>query len=221
MRGHRLSVKAEVRMKTVNAKALAMAGRRTSGTRPLISRRGSGSQQRTKKRAEERFREDRLKKEVQSMLENGAFFEYVAKNVGNHANNILKVLTACPETDEKIAEALSLKLNETRRVLNMLNGYGIVRYNVNRDVKGWLTFEWYIDSASLCDFGRGVSGALARKDNSLPEGCNDFFMCEVCFKKHKILLPFDVAFESSFRCGCGGGLKQLGRGEAEMLLEAR
>ncbi len=162
-----------------------------------------------------------LGEEVKTLLESSFFFEFVSKNVGSHANNILKTLCFRPETDEKIAETLELKLNETRRVLNVLNGYGVVRYNVNRDTKGWLTFEWYIDNASLCEFGKTVSNGADKKTSNLPRDCNDFFICGFCFKKHKMLLPFDVAVECAFRCGCGGPLRRLGREEAELMLEAR
>lgn len=156
-----------------------------------------------------------LTEKTRQVLGGVAFVDYVAKNVGSRANDILGVLATGPETDEKIAEILNLKLNETRRMLNVLNGYGIVRYDINRDKRGWLTFEWYLDGSSLLDFDKGMGSRDSQSRRSLPENCNDFFICGTCYKTQHIVLPFDVAYENSFRCGCGGGLSMLSRSEAE------
>ncbi|MGC8533770.1 MAG: hypothetical protein ACP5MV_04060, partial [Candidatus Parvarchaeum sp.] len=50
-----------------------------------------------------------------------------------------------PKTDDALANELSVKVNEVRRVLNLLSGYGITKYDTEKDSKGWLTFNWYVD----------------------------------------------------------------------------
>ncbi len=147
------------------------------------------------------------------------FCEYITKAVGSHANNIIGKLLDGPKVDEKLSEILNIKLNETRRVLNVLNSYGIVRYNINKDSNGWLTFLWYIDHNSVGTFREHIMQSTTAK-SSLPEGCNDFFACPSCSKKQRMVLPFEIAFDNSFKCSCGKALKSVSREEAEGIYNA-
>ena len=63
-----------------------------------------------------------------TLLENEAFVEFIAKNVGKKAINIIKLLHL-PQTDDKLAADLSVKINEVRRILNVLDSYGVARYD--------------------------------------------------------------------------------------------
>jgi transcription initiation factor IIE alpha subunit len=159
---------------------------------------------------------DAVSKEIaRSTIDNHAFSDYIAKNIGSRANDVLSELCNNSQIDDVLAEKLSLKINETRRILNLLNGYGIVRYEVNKDKKGWLTFRWYIDGSSLTEFSKQVIEKASEHKETLPSDCNDFFMCQECYKKQKIIFPFDVAYETNFKCECGESLKMLTRAEAE------
>lgn len=153
-------------------------------------------------------------------LEDVRFLDYVAKNVGSQANDVLKELSKGPRKDEQLAETVSIKLNEVRRVLNLLNKHGIVRYDVKRDSSGWLTFEWHVDYVAFSDFYITLNQKVETPASSLPENCNDFFVCGGCSKKQQSLLyPFDVAYEKSFKCNCGKSLEALTRTEAETYMK--
>jgi transcription initiation factor TFIIE subunit alpha len=148
-------------------------------------------------------------------LEDAIFLDYVAKNIGSQANEVLRELSKGARKDEALAETVNIKLNEVRRVLNLLNKHGIVRYDVKRDSSGWLTFEWHVDHVALSDFYKVLSQKVESPLSSLPENCNDFFVCGGCSKKQGLLYPFDVAYEKSFKCNCGKSLEALTRSEAE------
>ncbi len=153
--------------------------------------------------------------DARNIIANDTFHEYISKNVGSRANDILIELSYGPSVDEKMAEKLNIKLNEARRMLNLLNNYGIIRYLVDKDKKGWLTFRWYIDSGSVTEFNKKITSISEHAVPALPKNCNDFFICEVCYPSQHIIFPFDVAFESDFLCECGKSLKMLTREEAE------
>ena len=157
---------------------------------------------------------------AKEVLKSEIFCDYISKNVGSKANELLAVLASKPRADEALAEVLNLKLNETRRMLNMLNSFGIARYDANKDSNGWLTFEWYVDPFSVCDMFVSVSERANAKKNVLPDNCNDFFICNECYKKQKVIFPFDAACENNFKCGCGKNLEMLTRSEAEVALQS-
>ncbi|MGC8495900.1 MAG: hypothetical protein ACP5MX_01685 [Candidatus Micrarchaeia archaeon] len=90
------------------------------------------------------------------MLANNAFVEYIHTNVGRYGVEVMKRL-AVPKTDDALANELSVKVNEVRRVLNLLSGYGITKYDTEKDSKGWLTFNWYVDVDKLLEFNSGIS----------------------------------------------------------------
>ena len=100
-------------------------------------------------------------------------------------------------------------------MLNVLNTYGLVRYNIDKNNEGWLSFVWYLDFESV----KGLNTKIKTNTNRevLPAGCNDFFVCQECSKSHKIVLPFEVAFDNKFRCGCGKKLAPISRIEAEQM----
>ncbi len=144
------------------------------------------------------------------------FSEYISKNVGARANDVITALIEKPWVDDKLSEHLSLKLNETRRVLNILNTYGVVRYNINKNSDGWLTFIWYLDVEAMDVLNNTVKSDIEKKQ-VLPDNCNDFFVCSACSKKHNIVLPFELAFENKFRCNCGKMLVMISKDQAEQL----
>ena len=87
---------------------------------------------------------------VNSLLENEMLTNFLTRNVGRHAMDIIKQLNQ-PKTDDKLAVDLEIKVNEVRRVLNVLDGYGVARYDTHKNAKGWLTFNWYVDTSKLTE----------------------------------------------------------------------
>jgi transcription initiation factor TFIIE subunit alpha len=137
------------------------------------------------------------------------FSNYVARGIGKRAKDIITLL-ANPQTDDLIAQKLDIKINEVRRMLNMLNTYGVARYNVNKDSRGWLTFKWYIDANKLEEMREDVLAKSGQGVYKIPESCNDFFLCEKCYGVQKTIFPFETAFEMSFKCDdCGAQMKRV------------
>ncbi len=157
-------------------------------------------------------------KDANQIISGELFSEFVVKNVGKQGVELTKALNASPHTDDKLASRMDIKVNEVRRMLNVLNGYGITKYDINKDGKGWLTFRWYLDREKLNAF----HGVLQEKQNgqkiNLQENCNDFFYCDSCYKNQKLILPFDSAYELNFKCeGCGKILGVLNKEQANAL----
>lgn len=160
-----------------------------------------------------------VNKSIDDVIGNTVFVDYMSKNVGRRSIDIVQFLNEIPQTDDKLALKLGVKVNEVRRMLNVLNSYSITRYDINKDSKGWLTFKWYLDREKL----RGFNAVLNEKENAasfkLQENCNDFFFCKSCYKDQKVILPFDAAFEISFKCECGNALSVLNKEEATTLFK--
>ncbi len=155
--------------------------------------------------------------EVKEAVQSKLFLEYLSKNIGRGAAEIVDALESQAQTDDKLAGKLGIKVNEVRRILNLLNNHSITKYDVNKDNKGWLTFNWYIDNEKLLYFANALKEKEFEEKSFLPENCNDFFFCEVCFEEQKLVLPFDTAFEANFKCECGKELKMLSREEAKKM----
>jgi len=187
------------------------------------SRKGIALQktEKEKKEAEERLKRDQEATLINEILTNNSVVEFLTKNVGKYAIEVMKRLSV-PKTDDELAEELGVKVNEVRRVLNTLGGFGVTRYNTNKDSKGWLTFSWYIDQEKLKELEQTAEEAQKVNVPSLPEDCDDFFICEKCYPTNKIVLPFDAAFEKSFKCPeCGRPLKRLSKEEVKELFSEK
>ncbi len=159
-------------------------------------------------------------KKIGALVENEALLSNVSNGVGTGAVDILRTLVEAPKTDESIAEKLNIKVNDVRRMLNVMNSYSIVRYDVNKDNKGWLIFTWRIDSEKLSEYVMTISKETVVVETTLPGNCNDFFVCKKCYTKEKTVLPFDSAFESDFSCvSCGKPFALLSREETVALFK--
>ncbi|MEM0200806.1 MAG: hypothetical protein QXD23_00150 [Candidatus Micrarchaeaceae archaeon] len=168
----------------------------------------------------ENINKAKIKEVATKQLSNNSLKEYISKNVGSGANGILSLLVEEPNVDEKIADVLKLKLNETRRMLNLLNNYGLVKYNINKDSNGWLTFVWYMDYESLDLFSKKIYEITDTKIQILPQDCNDFFICKTCSKSRTMVVSFETAFDGKFKCVCGNQLTMIEREKAEELYKA-
>ena len=157
---------------------------------------------------------------IQDAISDTDFSNHIARSIGKRARDII-LLLADPQTDDIIAEKLSIKINEVRRMLNMLNTYGVARYNVNKDSKGWLTFKWYIDSNKLLEMRKDIVAQNAKSAYKIPEGCNDFFLCDKCYGGQNTVFPFETAFEMGFKCDCGTAMKRVSKEDLAQLVVAQ
>lgn len=161
---------------------------------------------------------DVVKREIETLLANGKVNEYLKRNVSKTAIDILYMLTS-PKTDEHLAEQLGLKINAIRRILNIMQGYGITNYYVSKNTKGWLSFAWYVNTAKLNQFLEVVNNT-ERENAVINSNCNDYFLCNECYKNDMLVYTFDAAFESNFKCNCGKNLARMDKTEAETMLNA-
>ena len=154
---------------------------------------------------------------ISKLLNNERAVEYLKKNVSKMAVDVVDML-ATPKTDEFLAEQLGMKINAIRRILNIMQGYGITNYYISKNTKGWLSFAWYINTSKLSPFLDYVDG-MEKEQSVINEKCNDYFMCDACYKTDKFLFTFDSAFENSFKCNnCGKNLNRMNREEVEVLI---
>jgi len=178
------------------------------------------------KKGEEQLEQQRQveeSRETAVMLENRAFMEHIDTKVGHNTTEILKSLVKAPKTDEDIATQLNMKVNDVRRTLNIMNSYSIVRYDVNKDSKGWLIFKWKLNQEKLKDYISKMEAEMtAVEEPTLQSNCNDFFICKKCYTSQKVVLPFDSAFESGFNCdSCGKPYTILNRNEVVELFKTQ
>jgi transcription initiation factor IIE alpha subunit len=161
---------------------------------------------------------DVVKREIETLLANEKVNEYLKRNVSKTAIDILTMLSS-PKTDEHLAEQLGLKINAIRRILNIMQGYGITNYYVSKNTKGWLSFAWYVNTTKLNQFLEVVNSA-EQENAVINTGCNDYFLCNDCYKSDNLLYTFDAAYETSFKCNCGKNLARMDKSEAETMLNA-
>lgn len=178
----------------------------------------------SKKEQEEVMARERMLEETRHsayLLENKNFTHHISNNVGTMAPQILRELAKTPKTDEEIAGQLNIKVNDIRRSLNLMNGYSIVKYDVNKDNKGWLIFKWKINNEKLESYINQIETEMTKTNEpNLPGDCNDFFMCKKCYSDQKVVLPFDTAFESGFNCeSCGKPYTILNKEETVALFQ--
>jgi hypothetical protein len=101
----------------------------------------------------------------------------VAVPARNEAGNLPVLLERLAAVAGGLAADLSVKINEVRRILNVLDTYGVARYDTNKDNKGWLTFKWYLDSEKLGELSQSIENSRSENGYKLQDGCNDFFFC--------------------------------------------
>lgn len=174
------------------------------------------------KRLEELKEKRKMHEELVAAINDGLaderLKEFLITNIGRYAIEVIKRLDV-PKTDEQLAGELNVKVNEVRRVLNLLGGYGVTRYESDKDSKGWIEFSWHFDKDKFYELRELAHKQAEQKEIALPEECNDFFICEKCYNVNKIVLPFDTAFEYNFKCPeCGRQLKRLSKEEVETLI---
>jgi transcription initiation factor TFIIE subunit alpha len=155
-----------------------------------------------------------------SMIKNNSdATEYLKKNVSNLTLEVLSMLSE-PMIDDKIAESLNIKINAVRRILNILQNYGITNYYIAKNANGWLSFAWYINADKVPGFIESIT-THENKKVEIDESCNDYFICSDCYKNTRMIYPFDVAYENAFKCNiCNSKLTQIDRSEVENMMNS-
>lgn len=199
MASHKKVLKQRPRPKTIKKQAKAIK-QKIEKKGNAISKSGSGA------------------KVIEEIINNREIYDYITKNVGKKAAEIIPML-GTPISDEELANKTNIKINEVRRILNTLNTYGLTKYDTIKDKNGWLTFKWYINEKNIENVKKNVEESSKVLSYKLPDDCNDFFVCDTCFEKRKVLFPFDTAVEMKFKCDCGGNLVRISKEEAKRLVE--
>jgi len=159
---------------------------------------------------------DEIKKAIEALLGNEGVVTFLRKNVSKWAPDVLNMLSA-PKTDEYLAEQLGMKINAVRRILNLMQGYGVTNYYVAKNTNGWLSFAWYINVSKVSPFLDYINSTM-NKRSVITDECNDYFLCNSCYPKDKLIFTFDAAFEASFRCNCGDKFARVNKDAAEKLI---
>jgi len=156
---------------------------------------------------------------IKTLAEDAEISDYLNKNVSRHAGEVLSLLNT-PRTDEEIAASLDLKINAVRRILNIMQGYGITNYTVSKNNEGWLSFAWYINTNKVPQFLDYVKNTTS-ENTILKEECNDYFVCNSCYDENKFIFTFDAAYESGFKCNiCNKQLTRIDKEKVGSLLAA-
>ncbi|MDE1810536.1 MAG: hypothetical protein KGH66_00640 [Candidatus Micrarchaeota archaeon] len=160
-----------------------------------------------------------VKTAVEGLMANELALEYLKKNVSKRSTEVLGMLIT-PKTDEFLAEKMDMKINAVRRMLNIMQGYGITNYYISKNTNGWLSFSWYINTSKLGPFLDYINN-MERDGAVVNENCNDYFVCSDCYKTDKLIFTFDAAFENSFKCNCGNSLDRMDSSEVEGMLSKK
>jgi transcription factor E len=165
------------------------------------------------------YTEEEITAAVNELSRNEAASGYLKKNVSTRALDVINKLVV-PKTDEALAAELDMKINAVRRILNMMQHYGITNYYIAKNVNGWLSFAWYINISKLPPFFDYID-SIENKKPTINNDCNDYFVCNNCYDATKLIFTFDAAFEENFKCGsCGKSLAMLDKIEATKLISA-
>ncbi len=158
------------------------------------------------------------KEALNILFANDFAVDYLKKNVNKSALDVLSLLQS-PNTDESIAMQLDMKVNSVRRILNIMQGYGITNYYVAKNTNGWLSFAWYINTSKISSFFDYIKSMRGDEYSVIKEDCNDYFVCKKCYKDDSIIFTFDAAYEAGFRCGsCGEKFDMISKEEAMELI---
>jgi transcription initiation factor IIE alpha subunit len=155
---------------------------------------------------------------LETLLNNENAMNYIRQNVSRKAEEVLCLLTE-PRTDEQISALLDLKINTVRRILNILQGYGVTNYTTAKDEKGWLSFFWSINPNKIGLFFDYIN-TNGRDVSVITDSCNDYFICSDCYVENCLIFSFEAAYEAGFRCTCKSKLERIDRTEAERLIAA-
>ena len=118
------------------------------------------------------------KEAIDALMHNEKGITYLKKNVSRSITDVISLLTVA-RTDDYIAEKLGIKINAVRRMLNIMQNYGITTYYISKNKNGWLSFAWYMNTSKLPSFLEYVRGVESER-SMIEESCNDYFVCNNC-----------------------------------------
>jgi transcription factor E len=157
--------------------------------------------------------QEQIAEVIEDLSKNDLVTSYLDHRVSKNSIDVIKELLH-PKTDEDISQDLDLKINSVRRILNILQGFGVTNYIVSKSNEGWLSFYWYINISKIKDFLNYVVSVSSSKLN-VNDNCNDYFVCEKCYETDKLIFTFDSAFETNFKCpNCESSLKRVSKTQA-------
>ncbi len=190
-------------------------------TEKVASAREEAASQRSTKKSREAvanvYTQDEITAAVEELSRNVSAAGYLKKNVSKRALDVINKLVV-PKTDEALAAELDMKINAVRRILNIMQGYGITNYYIAKNVNGWLSFAWYINISKLPPFFEYID-SIENKKPAINTECNDYFICKNCYDANKLIFTFDAAFEENFRCsGCGKSMIMMDKEQASALI---
>ncbi|EQD62496.1 Transcription factor TFIIE, alpha subunit [mine drainage metagenome] len=152
------------------------------------------------------------------LFSNDFAVNYLKKNVNKNALEVLALLQS-PNTDEAISMQLDMKVNSVRRILNIMQGYGITNYYVAKNTNGWLSFAWYVNTNKMGSFFDYIKSMKGDEYSAIKDDCNDYFVCKKCYADDNIIFTFDAAYEAGFKCGaCGSKFDMISKDEAMALI---
>ena len=125
-------------------------------------------------------------------------------------------------TEEELAKATGIKLNEIRKILIRLHNFSLVTSeNVQDPQSGWLIFYWRLQEDQLQSIIKAQKRRILEKLKARLEfeKTHDFFFCN---DKHCGRYTFEEAVENFFRCPqCGGTLQHFDNSKIIEFLEKK
>ncbi len=157
------------------------------------------------------------KNTIDILTNNPIAVDYLKRNVSKNVFDIIDMLSV-PRTDEFISEKLGVQINNIRRTLNRLQNYGITNYYVAKNINGWLSFAWYINTNKILSFFNYIE-SMSNKEVIIKDDCNDYFICKKCYTEDKLIFTFEAAFEAQFKCVvCNKNFDMITKDEAKKLV---
>lgn len=126
---------------------------------------------------------------------------FIEAMIGLSARKVFKYLIELGEeaSDDVIANALEMKINDVRRALYALSEYGFVSYRRVRDKSsGWFIYYWRINVEDINNILLVRKRDILRKlkERLEYEESNSFYYCPVDGTRY----TFEEAFENGFTC---------------------
>lgn len=149
----------------------------------------------------------------------------ILQKVGFFADEItIKVIKLLEKqkaiSEEKIAETLKLKVNQTRKLLYSLMERGVTKYEKKKDKKKkwWYVYFWSLDAEKIGGLVKIFkTKELEKKRRELEEEKKYEFECKNCQKKYL----HEDALESEYLCPeCGATLEPAKTSSTIRKLEA-
>lgn len=148
---------------------------------------------------------------------------FIETMIGPSARKVFKYLIESGEeaSDDAIANALEMKVNDVRRALYALSEHGFVSYRRVRDKNsGWFIYYWRINVEDINTILLVRKKEILRKlkERLEYEESNSFYYCPVDGSRY----TFEEAFENGFVCPrCGAELVYIENDKIKQILAER